>query len=161
MALPKRGGNIRLIESPKPRLKKLQRQILSQILDRIPVHGAAHGFVKGRSIKSFAGPHAGRWVVVRMDMEVLFPAVSGASVRTLFRTAGYPEQVADLLGGICTNATPARGVEWCRRSGLGDAPGSVRSAAFALRARPGSPALANTLHLSRRLQDGRTGEGSR
>ena len=46
--LSKRSGSIRLIESPKPRLKKLQRQILSEILNQIPTHGAVHGFVKGR-----------------------------------------------------------------------------------------------------------------
>jgi hypothetical protein len=108
-ALAKASGSIRLIESPKLRLKKLQRQILSQILNRIPSHGAVHGFVKGRSIKTFTAPHVGQRVVLRMDLEDFFPSLSGARVQTLFRTAGYPEQVADLLGGICTNATP-RGV---------------------------------------------------
>src|SRR6266436_4852580 len=39
--LAKGYGAIRLIEAPKPRLKKLQRQILSWILDKIPPHPAA------------------------------------------------------------------------------------------------------------------------
>ncbi len=106
--LSKRSGSIRLIESPKLRLKRLQRQILSEILDRIPSHGAVHGFVKGRSIKTFTTPHVGQRVVLRMDLEDFFPSISGVRVQTLFRTAGYPEQVADLLGGICTNATPRK-----------------------------------------------------
>jgi RNA-directed DNA polymerase len=105
-ALTKRSGSIRLIESPKPRLKRLQRQILSEILNGIPSHGVVHGFVKGRSIKTFTAPHVGQRVVLKMDLEDFFPSISGARVQTLFRTAGYPEQVADLLGGICTNATP-------------------------------------------------------
>jgi RNA-directed DNA polymerase len=75
--LAKASGGIRLIESPKDHLKGLQRRILSGILDRIPSHPAAHGFVHGRSIQTFAAPHV-----------------------------GYPEQVADLLGGITTNSVP-------------------------------------------------------
>ncbi len=104
--LAKEGGTIRLIEAPKERLKKMQRQILTGILEPIPVHDAAHGFRKGRSIKTFAAPHVGRRVALRMDLTDFFPSIRGGRVQALFRTAGYPEPVADLLGGICTNAAP-------------------------------------------------------
>ncbi len=105
-ALAKAAGSIRLIETPKPRLKDLQRRILFGILDRIPSHPAVHGFVKGRSIQSFAAPHVGRRVVLRMDLEDFFTSFSGARVQSFFRTIGYPEPVADLLGGIATNSVP-------------------------------------------------------
>jgi len=104
--LAKPSGNIRLIEAPKPWLKKLQRQILTGILYKIPPHPAAHGFVKGRSIKTFIAPHVGQRVVLRMDLLDFFPSFAAARIQTLFRVLGYPESVADLLGGICTNATP-------------------------------------------------------
>ena len=104
--LAKRYDRIRLIEAPKLRLKQLQRQILSGILERVPPHLAAHGFVKRRSIRTFVTPHVGRRVVLRMDLEDFFPSFSGARIQAFFRTAGYPESVADLLGGICTNAAP-------------------------------------------------------
>ena len=104
--LAKRFGSIRLIEAPKPRLKDLQRQILLWILEKIPPHHAAHGFVKGRSIQTFVGPHVGQRVVLRMDLRDFFPTFGGTRIQSLFRTLGYPEAVADLLGGICTNATP-------------------------------------------------------
>lgn len=104
--LAKDSGNIRLIEAPKPRLKELQRKILREILEKIPVHDAAHGFRKGRSIKTFVAPHVSQRVVVRMDLQDFFPSLSAARIQTFFRTAGYPEDVADLLGGICTNTTP-------------------------------------------------------
>jgi hypothetical protein len=104
--LTKSTGSIRLIETPKPRLKGLQRRILLAILDRIPSHPAVHGFVKGRSIKTFAAPHVGQRVVLRIDLENFFPAFSGARVQTFFRAIGYPERVADLLGGIATNSVP-------------------------------------------------------
>jgi hypothetical protein len=42
----KRSGNVRLIEAPKPKLKSLQRQILTGILERVPAHPAVHGVIK-------------------------------------------------------------------------------------------------------------------
>jgi len=104
--LTKSGGGMRLIEAPKPRLKEMQRQILDYILDSIPAHPAVHGFVKGRSIKTFAAPHVGKQIVLRMDLKNFFPAFSCPRIQALFRTVGFPESVADLLGGICTTATP-------------------------------------------------------
>lgn len=104
--LLKRSGGVRLIESPKRQLKELQRRILSSILDRIPAHPAVQGFVKGRSIVTFASPHVGKHVVLRLDLENFFPAFPAARAQALFRTLGYPEQVADRLGGICSNAVP-------------------------------------------------------
>lgn len=107
-ALTKGNGNIRLIEAPKLRLKELQREILTGILENIPVHPAVHGFVRARSIKTFVAPHVGRRVVLKMDLQDFFPSFRAARIQTLFRSLGYPESVADLLGGICTNVTPRR-----------------------------------------------------
>jgi len=72
--LLKRSGGVRLIESPKSRLKELQRRILSGILDRIPAHAAVHGFVKKRSIATFASPNIGKRVLLRLDLQNFFPA---------------------------------------------------------------------------------------
>jgi RNA-directed DNA polymerase len=104
--LAKRFGAIRLIEAPKLRLKDLQRQILLWILQKLPAHPAAHGFVTGRSIRTFAAPHVGKRIVMRMDLRDFFPAFGGVRIQNVFRTLGYPEAIADLLGGLCTNATP-------------------------------------------------------
>jgi len=104
--LTKSYGNIRLIEAPKPRLKQMQRQILSAILNKIPPHQAANGFVKGRSTTTFVEPHAGQRVVLRMDLHDFFPSIRARRIQALFRTMGYPESVADRLAGICTNVAP-------------------------------------------------------
>jgi RNA-directed DNA polymerase len=104
--LAKKSGSIRLIEAPKPRLKQMQRKILTEILETIPCHPAVHGFVKGRSIKTFVAPHVRRRVVLRMDLQDFFPTFSGVRIQAFFRSCGYPETVADLLGGICTTSTP-------------------------------------------------------
>ena len=104
--LAKRFDSIRLIEAPKPRLKDLQRQILLWILGKISPHPSAHGFVRGRSVKTFVALHVARRVVLRMDLRDFFPTFGGVRIQNMFRTLGYPEAVADLLGGICTNSTP-------------------------------------------------------
>ena len=74
--------------------------------DRIPAHPATHGFVKGRSIKTFVAPHVGKRVVLRMDLRDFFPNFRAARIEAFFRTMGYPEAVADLLAGMSTTATP-------------------------------------------------------
>jgi len=104
--LTKPGGQVRLVEAPKPRLKALQRRILVDLLDHIPSHAAVHGFRRGRSIKTFASPHVGQRVVLRLDLRNFFPSIPLARIQALFRTVGYPECVADSLAGLCTNATP-------------------------------------------------------
>ena len=104
--LGKQSGAIRLIESPKSRLKVLQRKVLDEILDRVPSHAAAHGFVKERSIKTFTALHLGRRVVLKMDLRDFFPSFRAARIQTVFRLLGYPEAVADLLAGLCCTATP-------------------------------------------------------
>jgi RNA-directed DNA polymerase len=104
--LPRPGGPPRVIERPKARLKEVQRWILREILAVIPVHEAVHGFVRGRSARTHAGVHAGRRVVVRVDLEDFFAGVAAARVYGIFRSAGYPEGVAHVLTGLCTNAVP-------------------------------------------------------
>ena len=146
--LPRRSGGIRVIESPKANLKELQRRILVGILDRVPVHAAVHGFVKGRSIRTFAAPHVGRDVVLRLDLRDFFPTFPGARVQALFRTLGYPEEVADRLGGLCTNTVP-RDVWACRPEEIGVPAWSEARALYARphlpQGAPTSPALANLM----------------
>ncbi len=104
--LPRPGGPPRVIERPKAGLKAIQRQVLHEILDWIPVHGAAHGFTRGRSAITGASEHTGRPVIVRFDLEDFFASVSAGRVFGIFRTAGYPEPVAHSLTALTTNAVP-------------------------------------------------------
>lgn len=104
--LAKRRGGYRLIEIPKPRLRNLQRRILRDILERVPVHPAAHGCVRGRSAVSAALPHTGTDVVLQIDLREFFSTVAAARVHGVFRTLGYPPAVARLLTGLATHSTP-------------------------------------------------------
>jgi hypothetical protein len=98
---------VRLLEQPKARLKAAQRRVLHEILDWIPAHPAAHGFVAGRSVHSHAATHVGAPVVLRFDMEDFFASLVAGRVFGVLRTAGYPEAVAHALTGLTTNVVAA------------------------------------------------------
>jgi hypothetical protein len=104
--LSKPSGKLRLLEMPKQRLKAIQRRLLHEVLDHIPPHEAAHGYRRGRSVATYAAPHAGRGIVLRFDLREFFPSVTASRVHALYRTAGYPAEVARLLTGLCTNVVP-------------------------------------------------------
>ncbi|WP_321476409.1 reverse transcriptase family protein [uncultured Paludibaculum sp.] len=144
--LVKKHGGLRLIEAPKPRLKKIQRQILTGILNLVPVHAAAHGFCRQRCIRTFAEPHVGRRVLLRMDLQAFFPSLPAARIQAAFRTLGYPETVADLLAGLCTNRTPSS--VWRTEGQMPAAPSLAEARALhdgphLPQGAPTSPALAN------------------
>lgn len=105
--LRKRSGGRRLIESPKPTLKRAQLQILRQILDKIPPHSAAHGFIAGRSIRTNADPHAGQRVIVKFDLENFYATVGLSRVTAIFRSLGYSREAAIWLARLTTSSLPA------------------------------------------------------
>ncbi len=100
--IPKRTGGERLISAPMPRLKSAQHWVLQNILGKLEVHDAAHGFRPGRSIVSNAKPHVGKDVVVNADLQDFFPTVTYRRVKGLFRSMGYSEAIATILGLLCT-----------------------------------------------------------
>ena len=104
--IPKRDGTLRLIEEPKPLMKRLQRRIQHGLLDHVPAHPAAHGFVKGRNCISAAASHAGEAVVLSFDLADFFPSVSPARLYATFRSLGYPRAVALALTHLTTAITP-------------------------------------------------------
>jgi hypothetical protein len=106
--IKKRSGGMRLIEAPKAKLKRVQWRILDGILGRVPPHPAAHGFVVGRSIVSNAHPHAGQRVILKLDLENFYPAVSLNRVVAIFRSLGYCREAAIWLGRLTTTSLPAK-----------------------------------------------------
>jgi RNA-directed DNA polymerase len=102
--VPKRDGGLRLISAPKPELKAAQRWIARNVTEHLPVHGAAHGFVPGRSTVSNAAVHAGARVIIKLDLQDFYPTITQPRVKGLFRKAGYGEQVATVLSMLCTEA---------------------------------------------------------
>jgi RNA-directed DNA polymerase len=160
-SVPRRAGPPRVIEAPKARLKEIQRWVLREILDHIPVHPSAHGFTRGRSVISHAGRHVGRPVLLALDLRDFFVSIAAGRVYGTFRTIGYVPAIAHVLTGLCTNVVPQTVWEIVSRSAGEDA--RRNGSRFGLGRRlatphlpqgaPTSPALANlaAFGLDRRL----------
>jgi RNA-directed DNA polymerase len=100
--LPKKSGGFRLISAPMPLLKSAQIWILENVLNRVAVHEAAHGFVSEKNIVSNAKLHVGAKIVVNFDLENFFPSISYKRVKGIFRSLGYSEAVATVFALVST-----------------------------------------------------------
>ncbi|NSX56295.1 reverse transcriptase family protein [Parasulfitobacter algicola] len=136
--IAKRNGRQRLIEEPKPVLKSLQRRVFQTILNKVPVHDEAYGFVPGRSCRDAAARHTGEQVVIGFDLRNFFPSVSYGRIYGLFRALGYPDGVAHHLCGLCTIRTPPH-----IRARMSYDDGRGLEARHLPQGAPTSPALAN------------------
>jgi hypothetical protein len=138
--IPKAKGGTRRISAPRAPLRKVQRILLEQILDKVPMHDACHGFVAGRSTVTNARPHEKAAIVVKLDLKDFFPTVHYRRVKGLFEHLGYGAEVAGTLAGLTTHRPKLKkgAVVW---------PGMLPQGA------PTSPALANLAcrRLDRRL----------
>lgn len=141
---PKRTGGLRLLEIPKVDLKRVQRAIHTGLLQHVPVHEAAHGFVAQRSVATHAAAHAGQAVVIKFDLKDFFGSIRAAQVAAVWRTLGYPTGVARCLATLCTHRTAQMVVERLREEGGLDWLGAKRlRAAHLPQGAPTSPTLAN------------------
>src|SRR5437764_1467179 len=128
----------------KDQYKKALKQ---EAAERKQLHGAAQGFLAGRSILSNAAAHTGSKIVLKMDVREFFPTVTWRRVKGVFRRAGYREQIATLLALLCTEA-PREVVEFeGKKYYVSLGPRCLPQGA------PTSPALTNALclRLDRRL----------
>ncbi|GAY10509.1 reverse transcriptase family protein [Pseudonocardia sp. N23] len=148
----RRWHDRRLIEAPKPRLAELQRRVGRRVLAHIPVHDAAHGYVRGRSPLTLARVHAGQALVLRLDVEGFFTRIGPARIAGLLATAGYPAAVARTLAGLLVTATPP-GVLRAAPAHVDAATRDRLRAPHLPQGAPTSPAVANVLAhgLDRRL----------
>ncbi|WP_394181273.1 reverse transcriptase family protein [Yoonia maritima] len=144
----KSTGGQRVIEAPKSGLKSLQRHVLHGILDKVPVHPDAFGFVRGKSCLQGATRHCGEECIVSFDLQDFFPSIQSMRVLGLFRRLGYPASVAQMLTGLCTTATPGRVL-----AGLPPQQRQQMRVPHLPQGAPSSPALANLIAftLDRRL----------
>jgi retron-type reverse transcriptase len=109
--VPKKSGGTRTLSAPHRKLAAAQRWILDNIVARLPAEPPAQGFLTGRSTLTNARPHAGREVVLNMDLEGFFPSITFPRVRSVFHRLGYSPAVATVLALLCTEC-PRRQVEY-------------------------------------------------
>ena len=145
--VPKRSGGTRTLAAPKPRLAAAQRALLEQLVSRLPVEDAAHGFVRGRSTLTGARLHVGRAIVVNCDLTDFFGSITFRRVRGYLSSLGYSPAAATVAGLLATES-PRRRVRYA---------GQVKHVALGERSLPQgactSPGLANAIaaYLDRHL----------
>ena len=109
--VPKKSGGMRELSAPHCDLAAAQQWILMHVLEKLPVHDAAHGFVPGRGTMSNAVPHVARATVVNLDLKDFFPSITFPRVKGIFQDLGFSPAVATILGLLCTEC-PRRQVEY-------------------------------------------------
>jgi retron-type reverse transcriptase len=102
--IPKRRGGERVISSPKKRLRAAQSWILQSILTPVEIHSAATAFRPGLSIVDNSARHAGKAIVLRIDLKDFFPSIGFGRVKNMFNALGYNEGVATILALLSTEA---------------------------------------------------------
>lgn len=100
--IPKKSGGTRQLSAPHRSLAAAQRWILTNILNLLPVHERAHGFIAQRSVLTNAQPHVGATVVINADLSDFFPTITFPRVEGMFRKVGYSPAVATILALLCT-----------------------------------------------------------
>lgn len=103
-SVPKRSGGTRELAAPHQTLARCQQWILANILVKVGKHGAAHGFIAGRSTVTNAAAHVGRKVVVNLDLCDFFPTITFPRVRGIFQQLGYSPAAATILALLCTES---------------------------------------------------------
>jgi RNA-directed DNA polymerase len=75
----------RRIDNPSEPLKKLQKTILSRMLQRIDLPDHVNGGVKGRSLRHNIEMHMNSKVLVTLDVKSFFPSITSKQIYSLWR----------------------------------------------------------------------------
>jgi retron-type reverse transcriptase len=109
--VPKKSGGTRELAAPHARLESAQNWILANILEKLPAHPAAHGFVPGRSTLTNALPHAASFLLLNCDLTDFFPTITFHRVSGLFAQIGFSPAAATILALLCTEC-PRRVIDY-------------------------------------------------
>ncbi len=101
--IPKKNGEARLIDAPKKELKKVQKQLVSELTSKYKARKATHGFLAGRSIVSNASGHVDKKYVLNLDLKDFFGSIHFGRVRNLFQSfpLNLSHPVATVVAHIC------------------------------------------------------------
>ena len=97
----KRGGKRRIVV-PYDNLKRIQRWILDNILEKEKVHPSCKGFIKGSNTLGNAKVHVRKKYIRKFDLKDFFESIDVRRVYGLFREIGYSPAVSNDLASLCT-----------------------------------------------------------
>ncbi len=93
---------MRKIQAPRHPLKAIQRGLASYFWNHFLVHSAVTSYVSGVSIKDTAVQHAGKDVIVCIDIQDFFPSIKEHMIRSYLTKQGYPKLLARTISELCT-----------------------------------------------------------
>lgn len=100
--IAKRDGTTRQLYEPDPLLKHIQRQILHNVLEQMPVSDYATAYRKKTGIREHAFPHIKKQIVLKLDIENFFDHVMFHMVyQYAFPAVSFPPQIRSLLAHLC------------------------------------------------------------
>lgn len=100
--IPKRNGRKRTIHAPTPELKALQRLLDKRVFGGVRPHSAAMGFVRGRSFVHHAAMHAGKPVMVSLDLKDFFQSIKRWRVERLCEWLGWEPEATRIIADLST-----------------------------------------------------------
>lgn len=101
--IKKHNGKYRTIYSPSPLLKKIQRNILKNILNERKISKYAKAYHKNISLKDNASPHINKKIILKLDIidffeNIEYPLIYEKSFNEVF----FPKSIGHLLTYLCT-----------------------------------------------------------
>ena len=99
----KKNGKMRTIYVPAYALKKVQRKILHNVLEKYELSVYAKAYRKGISLIDNAKGHLNKKVILKLDIYKFFDNISFEEVYGVFRKK-YSKNVSVLLANLCTYA---------------------------------------------------------
>jgi RNA-directed DNA polymerase len=100
--IDKKSGGKRRLDKPCDDLKKMQNRIYQILLKRIPNHPSCTGFLPKKSIVHNAQRHAGKSVIIKLDIENFFTNTSATRVKRYFIKLGWNEEASQILTKLTT-----------------------------------------------------------
>lgn len=101
--IPKRDKKKkRVIDSPSKELKAIQRWILTNYLNGLPISNHANGFVKGRGIKRNAQFHLNKLFILSIDIKDFFPSTTQKQVFDSLSKHFEDKDLCLKLAKLCT-----------------------------------------------------------
>ena len=100
----KSGEGTRTIAQPAREIKVLQRFLVTNVINRLPVHDAAMAYRRGRSIRKNAEKHARSMFLLKMDFRDFFPSLHPSDLTMHINrhmANEFDEQDLTLIERIC------------------------------------------------------------
>lgn len=107
--VPKRHGGFRTIYHPSKQLKAIQRWLLRQVIEDLPVDNCAFAYRRGHNIADHAKIHVGSRFLLRMDIKQFFSSINADDIanyidrHTQFFRSWCPEDIKLFCMLVCRN----------------------------------------------------------